>query len=363
MDKILIVDDQKVNLELMEAFLSPEGYLLEFATDGIEALEKVDFFKPDLVLLDVMMPKMDGFSVCRRIKENKETRGIPIVFVTALSETKERIKGLEAGCDDFLSKPVNALELIVRCKNLIKLKKYKDELVAKNLELEKLQKLKEELMGMVVHDLKNPLTGILGNIQLGLMQKDALNEKLQKYLLQAESDSYSLLNMIISILDISKMESGNVKLNKEKISISKLFKMIESTYSSKAEKEGKKLKIEDFVKIELEADKSFLERIIQNLVSNALKHVEKEIGEVSLSAFRKEDGVYFTVSDNGEGIPAEYHDKIFEKFAQVETKKAGLAERGLGLTFCKMAVEAHGGKIWVESEVGKGSKFIFIIPV
>lgn len=363
MEKILIVDDQKANLQLLEAFLAPEGYRLKFASDGIEALEKVDSFKPDLILLDIMMPEMDGFEVCRRIKENKETQGIPVVFVTALSETKERIKGLEAGCDDFLTKPVNISELAIRCSNLLKLKKYRDELFEKNQELQRVQKFKEDIMNMIVHDLKNPLSGILGNIQLGLMQNNIINEKLRKYLLQAESDSYSLLNMITSILDIHRIEDGMMVLKKEKVSVAKLFKIIEATFSSKANREGKTIKIEDFVNIELEADKSLLERITQNLVSNALKHVEKKSGEVTLSAYQKENEIHFIVSDNGAGIPPEYHDKIFEKFVQIETKKLGLSERGLGLTFCKMAVEAHGGRIRVDSTPGIGSKFTFTIPV
>lgn len=361
--KILCVDDEPVNLRLLKEMLKPQGYEVITAGNGAEALENIQREGIDLVLLDLIMPEIDGIEVCRKIKESDNYRDIPVVIVTSMTSRKDRLACIKAGADDFLTKPVDAQELLARCRNLLRMKKYRDEVVIKNQELEKLQKLKDDLVAMIVHDLKTPLTGISGNLELALMGT-TLNDKVLKYLSQAEYSSYSLLNMINALLDIHMMEEGKLQIKKGKIDVASLFQKIEGVCSARAEKEDKRIIIDNACNVEFEADRDLMERVLQNLVANALKHVEKGSGEVKLTAFEKANNIVFEVSDNGEGIPAGYHEKIFDKFARVETKKRGLpTDRGLGLAFCKMAIEAHRGRIWVESESEKGSKFSFVIPI
>ena len=169
--RILVVDDHPQNVELLEAYLIPEGYDVITAFDGIEALEKVEEGPPDIILLDVMMPRMDGYEVCKKMKEDEATRFIPIVMVTALKELEDKIKSIESGADDFLTKPIVKIELLTRIKSLIRVKRLHDDLEKSYQELKDLEKTKENLTQMIIHDLKNPLTGIKANLEIVGMEE------------------------------------------------------------------------------------------------------------------------------------------------------------------------------------------------
>lgn len=360
--RVLVVDDEEINRKLMNKILESAGLQVELAKNGLEALDRIRTFNPDLIFLDIMMPDLDGFEVCRRIKEDAVFTHIPVVMVTSLMDRQSRLRGLDAGADDFVSKPVDAEELLARCRNLVKMKAYLDEISLKNEELEKLHKLKKDLTDMIVHDLRTPLTGILGNIELAMMRHPE-NEDIQKSLSQSEHSCDLLLKMINELLDISRMEEGRMQLTKTSIEVAGLFRKIAESFSPLARREAKKLMVDAAADIKVIADAGLLERILQNLVSNALRHVNKDVGEVSVSVSEIDGYAVFTVADNGEGIPAAYHEKIFDKFTRVQEDGLRMKTgKGLGLTFCKMAVEAHSGEIRVESEVGKGSRFIFTLP-
>ncbi|MDO8092957.1 MAG: response regulator [Candidatus Brocadiales bacterium] len=372
--KILVVDDNEDNLELLEAFLLPMGYEVIKAYNGREALEMVEQAHPDLILLDVLMPEMGGMEVCRRLKEGGNTRFIPIILVTALKDVNDRIDGIEAGADDFLSKPIDKQELKARIKSLLRIKEMHDKLEesrrnleATNNELLKLGRFKDDLTHLLVHDLKNPLVNIMELVRQTLRyDAENLTERQVEKLCQTRTSAETLLNLIITLLDISKLEEGKMVLNRSS------FDMKEAIYFGI--REFKVIADELGIQIEaalpgntliVNADYELIQRIILNLLSNAIRHTRRG-GSVSISARVNEDkeNIITTVSDTGEGIPRQYWDTIFEKFAQVELSEMGLkSDRGLGLTFCKMAIEAHGGKIWVESEVGKGSAFSFTLPL
>ncbi len=370
--KILIVDDVPMNVKLLESILSIAGYETIPAYSGEEALRIIDESLPDLVLADVMMPVMDGFEMCRRIKENGKTRGIPVVMVTALNERKHKMEAMEAGADDFLGKPVDKIDLLVRVRAMLRIKSYQDELVKinkelleKNERLEKLQKIKEGLFQMIIHDIKNPLSAIMGNLELmGWMGKkvpEQFDEKI-KICLNLCGDIEKLIE---SVLNIYRMDQGKFDLHLEPSSLDNLVRDQTKKFAARALSKGITLKHRlDPAVPEIFMDRDIIRRVIGNLLDNAVRYTPPG-GEIVLGTKRENQKVCCWVKDSGEGLLPEHYQKVFEMFEQVKLRKEGIkmGMSGLGLAFCKLAVEAHGWEIFVESEgLGKGCTFGFTIP-
>ena len=373
--KILIVDDEEKNVRLLKAMLMSEKYQLFEAFSGEQALETVPAVSPDLIMLDVMMPGINGFDVCRRLKQADETKTIPIVMVTALSEKEHRIKALEAGADDFLCKPVDRTELMVRVKSLLRIKTYHDELWASNIEiaeqnekLRELEKAKEGLTHMIIHDLNNPLSSISGNLELILLKEPALSQNHLGSLTACLDSCRDLKDMILSLLEIQKLEKGKLEMDKKPTDITELvteamqqsdFKARESQVLLSANGSGEPHTVA--------VDSGLIRRVIANLLSNAIRHTPAGGSvEVRTDWLSADESIRLQVIDTGNGLAPKYHQKVFDKFEQVRLKREGVrvGSSGLGLAFCKMAVEAHGGKIWVESEgEGKGATFQFTLPL
>jgi two-component system sensor histidine kinase/response regulator len=371
----LIVDDEERNIRLLKAMLMAKNYDLLEASQGEEALGIVAENPPDMILLDVMMPRMDGFEVCRRVKRDEKTRMIPVIMVTALSEKQHRIKAMEVGADDFIMKPVDHTELVVRVKSLLRIKSYHDdlftsyqEIAAKNAKLEDLEKVRDGLAHMIIHDLKNPLTAISTFLQLTLGEKESLPESHKEKMERCFYYCQDLEGMIQNLLDVSKMEEGKMELNCEAIFLQDLITEVLGRFAPTVEE--RRISLSSSLHGDIPAvlvDRSILKRVIANLVDNALRYTPKG-GTIEVRANRLPAKNVFCLSvrDSGSGLPAEYHNRVFDKFEQVKFKKEGsrAGSSGLGLTFCKMAVEAHGGTIWVESEgSGKGCTFWVQIPI
>jgi len=361
--RILVVDDMAVNARLLTGILQLGGFEVVTASSGPEALDRLQSSSIDVVLLDVMMPDMDGFEVCRRIKE--QTPFLPVVMVTALQETADRVKALEAGADDFLTKPVDEVEVIARVKSLVRLKRQHAELDRAYAELRRVEAMRDELTYMIVHDLRTPLTSLLTGLQslelLGELSPDQL-----EVVWMSVSGGQTLLSIINDLLDIGKMESGTVDLKREEIAPADLLNEAATQVSALLLAKGLTLtkQVSEELPV-LYADHDKLCRTLVNLLGNAIKFTPSG-GRITLSVCpdAAQESLVFSVSDTGEGIPRSAFERIFEKFGQVETRKEGRKmSTGLGLTFCKMAVEAHGGRIWVESEPGCGSTFSFTLPV
>jgi signal transduction histidine kinase len=371
---ILIVDDEEVNVKLIKSILAPENYNLISALSGSEALSMLTPNHPDLILLDVMMPEMDGFETCRRIKLNKNTKIIPVLMVTALNEIEDRLKALDCGADDFLSKPVDKIELRIRVKSLLRIKEYHDELIEryeeiekKNVQLQELEEFKDGLLHMIVHDLKNPLFAISGNIELLLLDKKNFSETQNSAAENCLASCQNLNEMVQQLLDINKLENKKLQLKKE---MTDLVLLIDDTLNLHLKRaEDKQISI-NFVNANgistIPIDSSLIRRVISNLVDNGIRHTPKGGRvEVASELEKNKNNLCVSVRDTGTGLDPAYHQKIFNKFEQVNLKKQGVSigTAGLGLAFCKLAVEAHGGKIWVESEgEGQGSTFRFTIP-
>ena len=370
---ILVADDVPANVELLFDQLNTLGYRTIAAVDGPSALAACFEHNPDLCILDVSMPAGDlgvdtrstGFEVCRRIKRDPRTSRIPVIFVTALNDTGDRVKGIEAGGDDFLTKPHNRLVLGARVRSLLKLKAATDALENSYRKLRELEKVRDDLMKMIVHDLKSPLASVLATLEmLGDGDFGALSNSQRQAIGNAEEKSEDLLALIEDILEVARIEEAAIILSHSPIAPAALLAELlhEWSHRFQLEKTRASLKVDDDTPI-FEADKALLKRVISNLIQNAVTHSSSPI-DLTLSARKTPDGVLFTVTDNGPGIPPEYHEVIFRKFGQVAGPHAPrVRSSGLGLTFCKLVVDLHGGMIWVKSKEGEGSSFYVQLPL
>ena len=371
---ILVADDVPANVELLFDQLHVLGFRAIAASDGPSALKTCMEQMPDLCILDVSMPagelgvddRSTGFEVCRRIKRDPRTARIPVIFVTALNDTTDRVKAIEAGGDDFLTKPHNRLVLGARVRSLLKLKAATDALEESLRKQKELEKVRDDLMKMIVHDLKSPLTSIIGAMEM-LMDGDwgHLSTEQRSALGEAEARAEDLLALIEDLLEVAKLEESRLSLHLVPTAPGALLTEVRHEWDIRSQQEGASILIEvaDDAPV-IEADQALLKRVFGNLVQNSLTHSSRAV-TVTLGARRENDGTLFTVADNGVGIPQEYHDIIFRKFEQVKTPNIPrVRSSGLGLAFCKLVVEAHGGRIWVKSSGDvPGSAFYFWLPV
>jgi two-component system, sensor histidine kinase and response regulator len=372
---ILVADDVPANVELLCDQLATLGYRVETATDGPSAVEATFAKKPDLCILDVSMPagslgvddRSTGFEVCRRIKRDPRTSRIPVIFVTALNDTTDRVKAIEAGGDDFLTKPHNRQILGARLRSLLRLKFATDALEESYRKLRELEKVRDDLMKMIVHDLKSPLTSVLAALEM-VLDGDfgAVSEAQRRALGDAESKAEDLLALIEDLLEVARIEETGVQLDVQAIAPAALLTEVLHEWEMRLAQEEAKatMDVADDTPV-FHADKGLVKRVFSNLIQNALTHSPRNVS-VSLRARHDgaSDGVLFTVADNGPGIPEEYQEIIFRKFEKAKTPSAPrVRSSGLGLAFCKLAIEAHGGRIWVQSAEGKGSQFHFTLPV
>jgi len=361
---VLVVDDDQRNVRLMESILRGSGYQVVKAYNGEDALRLVETAPPDMLLLDVMMPRMSGFELCQKLKDRYETRLLPIIMVTALNALEDKVQALEYGADDFLSKPINKVELLAKVRSVLRVKALHDELEKNRLEIEKknqalirMEGFKESMMQMVVHDLKNPLASIMGNVQLIQMAETVNPARLKELLQRTQESARQLMRMILNILQIGKLEEQKMPLNLERVALRHLAQENVDEMTGLSARDN--IRVENRVPPDLPsplADRELISRVIANLLNNAFKHTPGG-GQVIIDARREEDAVVLTVSDTGEGIPEDLQPRIFEKFVggESDTSKRMLYDSGLGLTFCRLAVECHGGSIRLKSKPGEGT--------
>jgi signal transduction histidine kinase len=370
---ILVADDVEANVELLVDQLATLGFGTVVAHDAPSALATCLERRPDLVILDVSMPAGDlgvgdrdaGFEVCRRLKRDARTARIPVIFVTALGDTSDRVKAIEAGGDDFLTKPHQRLVLNARVRALLKLKGATDALEESLKRLRELQKVRDDLMKMIVHDLKTPLTSVLATLE---MARDgdfgALTQPQARALSDAEGKAEDLLALIEDLLEVARIEEQTITLQPEPIAPAALLAEIVYDWGLRFQQEGATATVDvaDDAPV-FRADKVLFKRVLSNLVQNALTHTAGPV-HLGLAARADANGILFTVTDDGPGIPSEYQEIIFRKFERVRAPNAPrVRSSGLGLTFCRLAVESHGGRIWVKSAEGEGSTFYVQLPL
>jgi signal transduction histidine kinase len=379
---VLIADDVPANVELLADQLQLLGYRTITADDGPSALALAFERRPDICLLDVTMPAGDlgvpdraaGFEVCRRLKRDPRTARTPVIFVTALNDTADRVKAIEAGGDEFLTKPHNRLVLGARVRSLVKLKRATDALADTVRKLRELEKVRDDLLNMLVHDLKSPLAGVLATLEMaGDGDFGPVPPAARDALAQAHGRGEELLALIDDLLEVARLEEGRLTLRPEPLDPAQVLGDVARDWAVRFAAAGVRSEVDEraagapgFV-----ADRALLRRVFNNLLENALTHAAPPSGTAGTDAFAvrvsargAEDGaVLFTVSDNGPGVPSEYQELIFRKFETVKLPGALRARgSGLGLAFCRMVVEAHGGRVWVQSGAGGGAAFHVLLP-
>jgi signal transduction histidine kinase len=374
---ILVADDVPAIVELLHDQLALLGYRVVSAFDGPSAVEACFEHRPDLCILDVAMPagnlggsdRTTGFEVCRRIKRDPRTSRIPVIFVTALNDATDRVKAIEAGGDDFLTKPHNRQILSARVRSLLRLKFATDALEESYRKLRELEKVRDDLMKMIVHDLKTPLTSVLASLEMALDGDFGMvSEGLRRALGDAEAKAEDLLALIEDLLEVARIEETTLELDLQPLAPGALLAELVEEWRVRFQQEEVEVatEVSDDCPV-FKADKGLIKRVFSNLIQNAMTHAGTGV-RIELSARAHRDatgpeGVMFTVSDNGPGIPPEYHEVIFRKFERVKNPQLPRARNsGLGLAFCKLVVEAHGGRIWVQSSEGRGSHFHITLP-
>jgi signal transduction histidine kinase len=359
---ILVVDDTPANLHLLTRMLEDWGYKVRCVTSGKSALQTAKHDPPDLILLDILMPEMNGYEVCECLKEDEQLAEIPVIFISALNETMDKVKAFQVGGVDYVTKPFQLKEVQARVATHLELHRQKHLIQESYEQLRQLEELRDNLVHMVVHDMRNPLTSIKGFLHiLDMVEGETMSEDGRKYVQIATSATDNLIELTSSLLDISKMEAGKMTLDLSECHLIDLISEVMGKVESL--RENRELTLEVPAEpVTVLGDAGLLARIIQNLLGNALKFTP-DGGRISVGLEADQHSVRVYVRDTGPGIPPESRKRIFEKFGQVTAQgNRQQYSTGLGLTFCKLAVEAHGGSIAVDSEVGKGSTFWFVIP-
>lgn len=360
---ILVVDDNPKNLQIIALTLRELKYKLIIADGGQKAIELSDRYQVDLILLDVMMPGIDGFEVCRVIKSKPQNNGTPIIFLTALGEKANLVKGFELGAVDYITKPFNKEELISRIKTHLDLKFARDELQSVSNNLAESNAIKDKMFSVIGHDLRSPVGSIKMMLEFLLGNIDSYDiQKIKETISSLSKTTDEVFNLLENLLWWARSQSGNLVIIPENIQLSSLIRGL--YYLNKESLSIKNIRFESAIDNEcmVFSDMNMLKTVLRNLISNAIKFTPQG-GLIAIAAIEDEDFVKIKVSDSGVGIVEENLPKLFNEkqhFSSVGTNNE--AGSGLGLILCKNFVQANNGKISAESISGKGSTFTIEIP-
>ncbi|MEM8613928.1 MAG: hybrid sensor histidine kinase/response regulator [Cyanobacteria bacterium P01_H01_bin.105] len=345
---ILIVDDESDNFDVISVLLSNQDYQLHYIDGAQRVIASLDIIQPDLILLDVMMPDIDGIELCKQIRSIPKWQATPITMVTALTRKEDLARCLNAGADDFISKPLNGLELRARVTSMLRLKRQHDD-------LQTLLKFREDMVHMLVHDLRNRLTDVLLGVEF--LEMD-VNSVIQKRLERIYESAQGVQLLIDDLLKIALLESGKIRLNQTEVNIRKLVESLLNNFDAIATQKKQSLisQFSDFPINKILMDKTLMYRVLDNLLSNAIKFAP-ENSEIIINVNTTQSGALkIQVIDSGPGVPDELRQKIFEKY-EIGNSVPNVSQIGLGLALCKMIVKAHQGEICVKSNQPKGSIF------
>lgn len=356
-DKILVVDDSPDNVFLIKTILEEEGYIVSTAENGVSALSQLETAACDLVLLDLMMPGMDGYEVTRRIRENTQLQQyIPILLITA-HDAPNVAKGLDLGADDFIRKPVTVDELLARVRSLLRLKHSIDE-------RDEIARQREDFVSRLTHDLRTPL--VAADRILTLFQQGALgilSPQMQEVITIMARSNTNLLSMVNTLLEVYRFEAGRKTLTFQPVNLVQLLEEVAGELTPLAQAKALPINVEFHEQSThsiVMGDRLDLHRLFTNLIGNAIKFTDSGAVTIHLNSHLNQNYITVEVVDTGSGIPSAEQATLFERFRQGSHKSSG---SGLGLYLSRRIVEAHQGTILVKSELGKGSTFTVLLPI
>lgn len=359
--KLLIVDDVQTNVLLLKALLGREGYSIMVANNGQEALSRVEIELPDLILLDVMMPEIDGFEVAAKLKENERYAEIPIMFLTALDDTESIVKGFKLGASDFISKPFRKEELMVRLRHQLSLVAARKIILQQTEELKKTIDNRDKLYSVIAHDLRSPMASMkmLLNTLMMSVDRGKIDPDVYDMLEMSNKTSEEVFSLLDNLLKWTKSQLGKLTVIPQELDITALTDGVVEVSSTVAETKNIKIvregKVNSLVKVDIEMIKS----VIRNLISNAIKFSEPG-SEIVVGVKDDGDQVVVYVKDTGKGIKKEDQGKLLNDATHFTTYGTRSEEgSGLGLLLCRDFVKKNGGELWFESEEKVGSTFSF----
>lgn len=363
--KILIVDDVMSNVLLLKVLLTNEKFAIATASNGRQALEQVEKENPDLVLLDVMMPDMSGFEVAQHLKSNPNTADIPIIFLTVLNSTADIVKGFQVGANDFISKPFNKEELIIRVTHQISLVAAKRLILSKTEELQRTIAGRDKLYSVIAHDLRSPMGSIkmVLNMLILNLPSEKIGAEMYELLTMANQTTEDVFSLLDNLLKWTKSQIGKLNVVYQDVDLVEVTDGVIEIFSMVASL--KKIRIHEMKpeKMMVNADIDMLKTVVRNLLSNAIKF-SKENSEVLVKMEEVDGMAVVSVQDYGCGISEEGQKKLLHTDTHFSTFGTNNEEgSGLGLLLCKDFVVKNGGKLWFTSKEGEGSIFSFSIPV
>lgn len=370
---ILIVDDNPTNLGVIAGYLEDFGFITLVARDGESGLAKAVYAQPDLILLDVMMPGINGFETCRRLKEDPETEHIPVIFMTALSQIEHKVRGFRVGAVDYVTKPINQEEVLARINTHLKIRTLTRDLQVANDTLTKINADKDKFFSIVAHDLKGPFLPLLGNAEiLANMALELDRQDVQAMSQTIHRSAERVLDLLNNLLQWSRLQMGRMEYKPIELDIQQIAQRNLQLLGDNAKEKQITLINQITEPCFIWGDIYMVDTIFRNLISNAVKFthqhgtvtVSAKIQPKSLLEKTKATMLELIVEDNGVGLDADHQAKIFTIGTHHTT--LGTAQEkgtGLGLIMCREMVERNGGTIWVNSEAGQGSRFTFTLPL
>jgi two-component system, sensor histidine kinase and response regulator len=383
---LLVVDDDRLARQTMDIFLAREGYKVRCAPNGEMALTLAGEDSPELILLDIRLPDMDGFEVCRRLKEDPQTANIPVIFISGLEDVADKVKGFEAGGVDYITKSFQREEVLARLETHLALRRLQRQIEDQNVQLQQeiakskraeealadrtvqLERINRELIAlnaeldgftnMASHDMQEPLRTLMAFSDL--LRKDlgdSLSEQAAKDLTFITDAAKRMQALIQDLLALSR--AGRAPKKREKVSVRECADLALETLAMRVKETGAQIIYDKLP--DVWGDSTLITQLYQNLIGNALKFSGDQRPIIQLTFEEREGTQVFGVKDNGIGIETNYAREVFKPFRRLHGR-AEYEGSGVGLAICRKIVDRHGGKIWVESEPGKGAHFRFTFP-
>ncbi|MEO5370519.1 MAG: hybrid sensor histidine kinase/response regulator [Magnetococcus sp. DMHC-1] len=358
---VLLVDDQPESIDVIRSILGTR-FTIKVATNGLLALKIADLGGLDLILLDIVMPKMDGYEVCRRLKNNPDTRDIPIIFLTAMDGTADETIGLELGAVDYIRKPSNPMVVLARVGNTIALHRAQKDLQRKNQELQTALRLREDIEQMARHDLKGPLSGLIGLPEVLLMSGENLTEEQRSIVSMMEKSAYSMLEMINRSLDLVRIETGNYQLEPEKFDLMLVLERVSNDMVRHAKPKGVTIHISRADGLDRHApfmvigERMLCHPLFSNLILNAIE-ASPDMGTITIALASIDSTCTIRITNQGE-VPYDIRDRFFEKYV-TSGKKRGT---GLGTYSAWLSAKTQRGTIELDCSQAGLTSVIVTLP-